>query len=254
MEYLPYGNLWEVACHPAVHVTSLLRLRMCTEVANGLAFAHKLPDGTSIVHGELNEGNVLLTEDLHCKVSDFCNGRLFSGEKTAELNQVKNQIKQVFIAPELLNDPAAKMSPCHDVYSFAILVYEVATRNRPVEDYTLLDMYLMNVKEGNESAHPNLCSLYEEIECGTENDIIIYNAFLEIIKKSWVYDASKRPNMEEIKTKLSSLLLSYKNSDIVADVVTALRDLGDVASITKDVSYSTLSCSGSKLSSGKLNS
>lgn len=243
MEYLSSGNLRDILSNKSVDLTSVLRLRMVTEVASALAFAHKLPDGSCMVHGELSAENILLTEDLHCKVGDFCNRRLLSCMKNSNFeNQTEpGKFKKLYFAPELLRDPGAELKPTMDVYSFAILIYEVSTRERAVNNYNLIDIYLDQLKNEEESARPNLDSIIRNIKHGTDQDQIVYDILLTVMKQCWSYDVKKRATMQEIKKKLNSNLNSFNNAHLVADVLAALQEVDQFSPIAKAVTCSPLS-------------
>jgi len=52
-------------------ISSLLRLRFCSDISRGVAYLHQAFFERRIVHGDLKPSNILLSSDLKCKVGDF---------------------------------------------------------------------------------------------------------------------------------------------------------------------------------------
>ncbi|CAK8681975.1 unnamed protein product [Clavelina lepadiformis] len=83
MEYFPAGNLKVILLDEDIVLGPLLRARFGAEIANGLAFIHNLFDDKRLLHGDIKPENILLTEDLHCKIGDFGTAQLSNYTCTA---------------------------------------------------------------------------------------------------------------------------------------------------------------------------
>lgn len=97
-------------------------LRWATETARGMSYLHSR--SPPIAHRDLKSGNLLVDEDWHIKVSDF-------GLAQAKLTTHAHTQVGTFawMAPEVLeNSPYDERA---DVYSFAIVMWELATKEEP---------------------------------------------------------------------------------------------------------------------------
>eukprot|EP00882_Tetradesmus_deserticola_P028491 GHRQ01031745.1.p1 GENE.GHRQ01031745.1~~GHRQ01031745.1.p1 ORF type:complete len:297 (+),score=127.30 GHRQ01031745.1:3-893(+) len=100
----------------------LFRLR---EVADGMLYLH----GLDVVHGDLKSGNVLLSVSPTspygrvAKVTDFGLSRALGSGQTHRSTHTLGTVSHM--APELLR--FGKMSPAVDVFSFGIMMWELAT-------------------------------------------------------------------------------------------------------------------------------
>ncbi|GJU90966.1 kinase-like domain-containing protein [Tanacetum coccineum] len=108
----------------------LQRINILRDVATALDYLHNRCQ-TTIVHGDLKPSNILLDDDMVAHVGDFGLVRLLG----TDLNQnsstgVKGTIG--YAPPEY--GIASVMTSSGDVYSFGILLLELMTRKKPIDD------------------------------------------------------------------------------------------------------------------------
>ncbi|KAF4359556.1 hypothetical protein F8388_003559 [Cannabis sativa] len=97
-------------------------------IARGIAYLHEGCD-MQILHFDIKPHNILLDENLIPKVSDFGLARLCPLEKnTVSLTAVRGTTG--YIAPELFYKNIGRISYKADVYSFGMLLMEMASRRR----------------------------------------------------------------------------------------------------------------------------
>ncbi|KAH6815582.1 cysteine-rich RLK protein 3 [Perilla frutescens var. frutescens] len=101
------------------------RHRIISGTAEGLAFLHE-NSKSRIIHRDIKLSNVLLEEDLTAKIADFGLARLFPQDKTHISTAVAGTLG--YMAPEYI--VRGKLTEKADVYSFGVLVMEVATGTR----------------------------------------------------------------------------------------------------------------------------
>nr|XP_026696161.1 receptor-interacting serine/threonine-protein kinase 1 isoform X2 [Ciona intestinalis]XP_026696162.1 receptor-interacting serine/threonine-protein kinase 1 isoform X2 [Ciona intestinalis] len=130
MEYMERGNLSVLIESARTHKYQIpfnLLVRILLQVANGVAFLHKIGEDQQIVHGDLKPSNIVLKDDFTAKVADFGGATLRTYTKTGEITSrdAENTVHTpLYTAPERLKDlylPATKAS---DVYSYGMIIYE----------------------------------------------------------------------------------------------------------------------------------
>jgi tetratricopeptide (TPR) repeat protein len=121
---------------PTDNAQTILDLAM--QIADGLAAAHAL----GIVHRDLKPGNILVTRDGRVKILDF-------GLATAAPSSTRDSdatLSRAITDPGTTVGTVAYMSPEQargqavdarsDLWSLGVILYEIATRNRPFEGQT----------------------------------------------------------------------------------------------------------------------
>nr|QYE52129.1 elicitin-like protein [Pythium porphyrae] len=127
-EYMPNGDL---CTHLAktIHDTTwtLTKLKMALEIAEALIYVHSF--SPPLVHRDLKSNNVLLTEDMHAKLSDFGVSRFQSDACTMTLGVGSGR----WLAPEVMAGGGEYNQSC-DVYSLGIVLSEMDTHRLPFSD------------------------------------------------------------------------------------------------------------------------
>jgi len=131
VEYCPGGSLYDISKGgPRLTLGRFSwdqRLKAALDIANGMAFLHE----QNIVHRDLKTQNVLLvhpivsvTDVVHAKVCDFGLARYLPQED--HQTQLTRQVGSwYFMAPEIFDPDGNHYDVKVDVYSFAMLLYEV---------------------------------------------------------------------------------------------------------------------------------
>ena len=97
------------------------KLQVLREICKGISYLH-CPDPVKIIHRDLKCDNILVTEHLHCKISDFGESRDL-GSSTMSVAGTP-----LYMAPEVFRGDYYDESA--DVYSFAIIMCAVACNGR----------------------------------------------------------------------------------------------------------------------------
>ncbi len=118
-----------LADHDLLPPTVVLDLSI--QIAEGLLHAHELTDGgtlLALVHRDLKPANVLVTRQGLAKVMDFGLARATGGEDPLEVSGAVRGTP-AYMSPEQAGGD--ELDPRSDLFSFGILLYELATGSRP---------------------------------------------------------------------------------------------------------------------------
>ncbi|KAG6536011.1 putative serine/threonine-protein kinase [Zingiber officinale] len=131
-EYVEHGSLdeWLHETDAEGHPRRLpwpTRLGIVRGVAAGLAFLHE-GCRPAVIHRDIKASNVLLDEGFGARITDFGLARLVEAPRTHVSTQVAGTVG--YMAPEYW-EGATAATVKGDVYSFGILMLEVATGRRP---------------------------------------------------------------------------------------------------------------------------
>lgn len=133
------------------------KLRLLGETAEALDEAHQL----GIVHRDIKPGNILLTKDLHAKLTDF--GLALQIGDAAEENALRGTVP--YMAPELFRNKTA--SPSSDLYALGVVLYEAITGELPFRGATreIVADVTSRKPEPPKSINPELPDALDQITC-----------------------------------------------------------------------------------------
>ncbi|KAK1310524.1 Leucine-rich repeat receptor protein kinase EXS [Acorus calamus] len=112
---------------PVVDLPWALRARIVRGVASGLAFLHD-ECKPCIIHRDIKASNILLDANLEARVADFGLARLVEPTRSHVSTQVAGTMG--YMPPEY-RDGGMVATFKADVYSFGVLLFEVASGRRP---------------------------------------------------------------------------------------------------------------------------
>jgi len=121
-------------------------LLWAAQVAEGMIYLHQL----DIIHRDLKSSNVVLTSTLKAKICDLGSAR--SLEHTTKHMTAVGTI--AWMAPEILC--REKVSKSCDVYSYGVLLFEIATQQLPFSN-VLPFMVPAMIAEGKRPTIPEKC-------------------------------------------------------------------------------------------------
>ncbi|XP_022134181.1 probable serine/threonine-protein kinase PBL15 [Momordica charantia] len=102
------------------------RLKIIRGVAHGLSYLHGLPQ--PIIHRDIKAGNVLLDSEFEAHIADFGLARMIETSNSHVSTQFAGTMG--YMPPEY-RDGVTVATVKADVYSFGILMFEVAMGRRP---------------------------------------------------------------------------------------------------------------------------
>jgi mitogen-activated protein kinase kinase kinase 9 len=183
LEFAKKGSLYEFL-QSDKEILWPLRYRLALEVAKGINYLHQLTP--PLFHRDIKSLNVLLTEELHAKLSDF---GMTSARTASNVQSSVGRVGTVqWTAPELFKITGKYTEKC-DVYSYGMLLWEIASRQVPYSEFPEVTVR-ENIMEGERLAIPD----------GTPEP------FGLLIQACWAQEAEKRPALSEIIPKLEAML------------------------------------------------
>uniref|UniRef100_A0A7S3R324 Protein kinase domain-containing protein n=1 Tax=Dunaliella tertiolecta TaxID=3047 RepID=A0A7S3R324_DUNTE len=205
MQYYSHGSLFDLltkAQRQNVRAMRELawqkRLGMLKDVAAGMHYLHtRRPP---VVHGDLRSPNLLLDLTIdserprfHVKIADFGLARMLGQSQSIAISKTTNPR---WTAPEVIRDFV--LGPAGDVYSFAIIMWEMLTWKQPYEDMmsaqvifsTVTTDFRPSVEEGDVAGNPG----------------VTLPQFKELMEQCWSPDANKRPTFKRVVEVLQGML------------------------------------------------
>jgi serine/threonine protein kinase len=122
MEYLPGGTLKKILGKPIAWQDAA---RLLLPIARGLVYAHQ----HGILHRDIKPANILITDSGEPMLSDFGIAKILEGEQSTVLTGSGMAIgTPEYMAPEQWTGSTSLQS---DLYSFAIMFYEMIAGRKP---------------------------------------------------------------------------------------------------------------------------
>ncbi|CAK8673205.1 unnamed protein product [Clavelina lepadiformis] len=238
LEYLPggtlcsllfseVGNRFKVPFIPAV-----VQLRISTEVAAAMSYLH---DGSTsqqrITHGDLKPQNILLTADLHCKLSDLGGAELATcsgNTTTADAEPRHKELTPVYAAPERLRGPT-KTRTSMDTFSFAMTLRAALIRKHPhqnTKEDMSPDQYVVLIRSSH--YRPPLDDVDDlKASLTDEADVAIIDLLKDEMVKCWEHNPDERPSMMDVRDRLLQCL-STKDQSVIAQHVADITKYIDI--------------------------
>ena len=201
-----------------VEINWKLRFRIFFQIASGLSYLHGFGGVKKkrYVHMDIKPENVLLTVSMTAKLADFGSLQIINATGTnVACDDLQYTI--LYAAPELIKNLNVKPQCSMDVYSYAMIGFEIITRTEVFQPIYNLSITIDAIKRGQK---PNVNLLKDiESELKTTKNLLDYEIFQTMknaIEKCWVYIPDKRPAMHDVWK--SFVAFSKSENPNVADV------------------------------------
>ncbi|RXN08415.1 atrial natriuretic peptide receptor 1-like protein [Labeo rohita] len=181
-EYCPKGSLNDVLLNDEIPLNWGFRFSFATDIARGMSYLHQF----KICHGRLKSANCVIDDRWVCKITDYCLWT-FRREDCAEpLTTYQQRLKEVYTPPEAQNG-SQEPTLAGDVFSYSIILLEIATRNDPVpaEDSSLECAWCPPLPELISGKADSTCP------CPAE--------YAELIRRCRAHNPAHRPVFEQIR-------------------------------------------------------
>ncbi|XP_071147062.1 atrial natriuretic peptide receptor 1-like [Mytilus edulis] len=145
-EYCPKGSISDVLMNDEVPLNWAFRFSFASDIARGMNHLHD----HKIIHGRLKSNNCVVDDRWTVKVTDYGLTEYRTKDKMMidlddddddnDDDYYKEMRTHVYRAPELSGQSPYIPTEAGDVYAFAIILVEIATRNDPYGDEDVNDL------------------------------------------------------------------------------------------------------------------
>jgi tRNA A-37 threonylcarbamoyl transferase component Bud32 len=213
-EYMPLGSLHRVLGDASVELPWWLRVKFAQDTADALRYLHN----KKIMHRDLKSSNLLVHS---LAPHEICNVKLcdFGIARTVDTNMTLAQGTTLWMAPEVFSKLPYMFSA--DVWSFGIILGELATREEPFAKLSFFDALsqmskgaLPDLPEGTPEA---FCELRRRCIQVAPEDRPSAEVLYEMIEQAVARNAELAPpSLEPIGGRPSSLIGAEEDRRVVS--------------------------------------
>ncbi|XP_078473475.1 atrial natriuretic peptide receptor 1-like [Lampetra planeri] len=190
-EYCPRGSLKDILENESINLDWMFRFSLINDIVKGMAYLHASVIGS---HGALKSSNCVVDSRFVLKITDYGLATLRSDPEAAEGTMLFAKV--LWTAPELLRMEVVppQGSQKGDVYSFGIILQEVAFRCGPfyIENMDLSPKEIVQKVKNGQRPHfrPSTDTSRHVEELGT------------LMRRCWAEEPSERPDFGYVKILL----------------------------------------------------
>ncbi|KAL5746145.1 hypothetical protein ACOSP7_027291 [Xanthoceras sorbifolium] len=197
-DYMENGSLWDLLHGPSkkVKLDWETRLKVAVGAAQGLAYLHH-DCNPRIIHRDVKSSNILLDQNFEAHISDFGTAKSIPTALPHASTYVLGTIG--YIDPEYAR--TSRLNEKSDVYSFGIVLLELLTGKKAVDNESNLHQLIMSKADDNtvmEAVDPEV-----SVTCVDLNKVRKTFQLALLCTKRHPLD---RPTMQEVSRVLLSLL------------------------------------------------
>ncbi|XP_068778711.1 atrial natriuretic peptide receptor 1 isoform X1 [Struthio camelus] len=190
-EYCPRGSLQDILENESITLDWMFRYSLTHDIVKGMQFLH---NGVIVSHGNLKSSNCVVDSRFVLKITDYG----LESFRVAPDSEDSHALfaKKLWTAPELLRmeAPPARGTQKGDVYSFGIILQEIALRNG-VFYVEGLDLSPKEIVERVKSGERPSFRPSAGVGCHAEE-------LGQLMQHCWAEDALERPDFNQIKVQI----------------------------------------------------
>lgn len=180
MEYMPRGSLFQLIHNPSVTLDYPIVRKLAIEICRGMAYLHGCTP--PLIHRDLKPHNLLVDELWRVKVCDFGLSRFWEAKKDMTACGTP-----AYAAPEVLRNSAYSVSA--DVYSFAMVLWELITRQSLYPGIPPFQIIFTVGTQGLRPTLPPTC----------------HPGIARVIQDCWAEDPTGRPSFVDLADRIQQL-------------------------------------------------
>ncbi|KAI9518528.1 hypothetical protein NQZ68_036410 [Dissostichus eleginoides] len=192
-----------------------LRLRILYEIALGVNFLHNM--NPPLLHHDLKTQNILMDGEFHVKIADFglSKWRQLSVSRGSGSKPTEMVGTVIYMPPEKYEPSKSRRADVkHDVYSYAIIMWEVLSRQIPFEEVTNVVQIMFSVLRGMRP------------DTGEESlppDIPNRETLITLMTCGWTTNPEERPSFLKCLIELEPMVRTFDEIDFLEAVLEIKR-------------------------------
>jgi len=175
-EFMPNGTVYHLL-GGETPLTLGACLKLAVDTGCGMEYLHQ----QGVLHRDLKTLNLLLDDAGNVKVCDFGISRFQANTMTCGVGSIQYMAPEVFVSGHYTEKA--------DVYSFAIILWELITREAPHGEEALPFMVMSDVRSGKRLPVPSFTP----------------PAFADLLTQCWHHDPNSRPHFSIILSQLEAM-------------------------------------------------
>nr|XP_039267599.1 serine/threonine receptor-like kinase NFP [Styela clava] len=197
---------------PAYCLTELDIHKIGKEVAEGMQYLTNL----KIIHGDVAARNILIGENLLCKISDF--GLANDVYRYGAIKEAwEKRVPIKWVSPERMMDGKVPITWRSDVWSYGVLLYEIVTLGASPYPAIPQEEIFQFLERGDRMARPLTCS----------------ETLYGIMLKCWKWTPSSRPTFKQLVKDMDIAMTSGDEFREISEMVTSL----DVEAYQSEIAF-----------------
>ncbi|XP_068789192.1 receptor-interacting serine/threonine-protein kinase 2 isoform X1 [Struthio camelus] len=221
-EYMTNGSLNQLLHGKDVYpdIPWCLRFRILYEIALGVNYLHNM--NPPLLHHDLKTQNILLDDEFHVKIADFglSKWRVVSMSQSRSETSLPEGGTIIYMPPEDYNpSQKSRASVKHDIYSYAIIMWEVMTRKQPFEEVINPLQIMYSVSQG------------QRLDLSKESlsmDIPHRALIIRLIASGWAQNPDERPSFLKCLIDLEPVLRTFDEIAMLEAVILLKRSKAKV--------------------------
>lgn len=182
------GSLQSVLMDKSLKIGWKRRVMMALDIASALAYMHRY----KVVHRDVKSANIVVDPDWHVFVTDFGTARVIGKHDKRDREKLIGTAE--WMAPEMFTEVKKDYTEKVDVYSFAIVLYEIITRAHPYNSQAVKGWQIPELVVAGERP-----ALPAGFTCPVP-------PLVDLMKACWNQNMKKRPPLTRVVELLAKLV------------------------------------------------
>ncbi|NWS80031.1 RIPK2 kinase, partial [Toxostoma redivivum] len=216
-EYMTNGSLNQLLHGKDVYpdIPWCLRFRILYEIALGVNYLHNM--NPPLLHHDLKTQNILLDDEFHVKIADFgmSKWRVISLSQSRSESSLPEGGTIIYMPPEDYNpSQKTRASVKHDIYSYAVIMWEVMSRKQPFEEVINPLQIMYSVSQG------------QRLDLGEGSlsmDIPHRGLIIRLMESGWAQNPDERPSFLKCIIDLEPVLRTFDEIAVLEAVILLKR-------------------------------
>ncbi|NXM92138.1 RIPK2 kinase, partial [Oenanthe oenanthe] len=216
-EYMTNGSLNQLLHGKDVYpdIPWCLRFRILYEIALGVNYLHNM--NPPLLHHDLKTQNILLDDEFHAKIADFgmSKWRVISMSQSRSESSLPEGGTIIYMPPEDYNpSQKTRASVKHDIYSYAVIMWEVMSRKQPFEEVINPLQIMYSVSQGQR---------LDLSEGSLSMDIPHRGLIIRLMESGWAQNPDERPSFLKCLIDLEPVLRTFDEIALLEAVILLKR-------------------------------